>query len=77
MTPNRAIFRELKRQGRSQRWLAEQLGVHESVVSRWKRGLEMSPEQVTLACSLLSLVLVSPDGEPFPRVTALEPARAA
>ncbi len=28
----------LKEQGRKQRWLAEQLGVHESIVSDWVNG---------------------------------------
>lgn len=36
MTPLKQI---LAAEGRKQRWLAEQIGVHESLVSRYCRGL--------------------------------------
>lgn len=60
------LFCVLARQGRTQRWLAGELGVHESVVSRAARGVRpLSLDMERRAWALLAgqpLTSVLPSG---------------
>jgi transcriptional regulator with XRE-family HTH domain len=50
------ILETLREQGRSQRWLAGKLGIHESYFAKYRAGiLTPSPELIRTAGSLLGL----------------------
>ena len=57
------VFAALQAQGRSQRWLAAQLGIHESQLSRYKDPGRAAPaELVRRAYGILGLPYVVPSG---------------
>lgn len=50
------IFDTLEAQGRTQQWLARQLGVHRSVLTHYKSGRRQMPEAMVLrSAELLGL----------------------
>jgi transcriptional regulator with XRE-family HTH domain len=50
------VFQTLQAQGRTQRWLARQLGIDPSLLTKYKSGARVAPEHVVRrSCELLGL----------------------
>ena len=50
------VFQTLRTQGRTQVWLADQLGIDPSLLSKYKSGERVAPEHVVRrSCELLGL----------------------
>lgn len=57
------VFAALEAQGRTQQWLATQLGIHKSLLTHYKSGRRSAPEPIVRrACELLGLPYVFPSG---------------
>ncbi len=64
------VFEELVRQGRSQRWLARQLGIHYTLLSKYNTGERVAPEEIVRASRRLLGMIASPSVDDMSTVSA-------
>lgn len=56
----RDVFEELERSGRTQRWLARQLGIHYTLLSKYNTGERVAPDEIAREARNLLGISMSP-----------------